>query len=62
MKTAKNYTAETAHYVENATLRMYPLLALSERSPLPVTTQEIFDYVNELLSKKEEAACDMATD
>ena len=62
MKTANAYTAEAAYHMENATQRMQPVQKLPQRASLPGTLQEITNYVEQLLSAKEESVCNMATD
>ena len=58
MQVATHYIPETTHYMERALSRM-PVVT---DKPLPTTLQEIRRYVEQLLSPKEQAACDMATD
>jgi len=62
MKTAKIYAANAAYNMENAVHQMQPALSPSKRTPLPVTTQEIISYVEQLLTPDEEFVCNTATD
>jgi hypothetical protein len=62
MKTATHYAADVAMNMENAVRQMQPAPRLAMHSALPTTTQEITHYVKQLLTKDEQAVCDMATD
>jgi len=61
IKTARNYVADAADLMERVLCRM-PIAADGATDPLPTTMQEITCYVEQLLTSKEEALCDMATD
>ena len=62
MKTANAYIADAAYNMEDAIRRMQPVLKLPQRASLPGTLQEITNYVEQLLTAKEESVCNMATD
>ena len=62
MQTATRYAADIASNMENAMRQMQPALRLLMHSAAPTTTQEITHYIEQLLTKDEQAACDMATD
>lgn len=62
MKTATRYAADVATNMENAVRHMQPASRLLMHGALPATTQEITHYIEQLLTKDQQAACDMATD
>ncbi|MFZ4541981.1 MAG: hypothetical protein ACOYNL_09315 [Rickettsiales bacterium] len=62
MKTATRYAADAAANMENAMRHMQPAPGLLRHSALPTTTQDITHYIEQLLTKDEQAVCDMATD
>jgi uncharacterized protein (DUF111 family) len=62
MKTSTRYTIDIATNMENAMRQMQPVSKLLRHSTLPTTTQEITNYIEQLLTKDEQAVCDRATD
>lgn len=62
MKTATRYAADIATNMENAVRHMQPAPRLLRHIVLPTTTQEITNYIEQLLTKDEQDVCDMATD
>jgi hypothetical protein len=62
MKTTTRYAADITTNMENDVRQTQPEPILEIHSALPTTTQEITDYVEQLLTKDEQAVCDMATD
>ena len=62
MKNTTRYAADITTNIENYVRQIQPEPILEIHSALPTTTQEITDYVEQLLTKDEQAVCDMATD
>lgn len=62
MKTATVYFADVASDIEATEHHMKPVVRSLLRSALPTTPAEITQYINRLLTPKEESTCDMATD
>jgi len=62
MKTATRYDTDVATNLENAVRHMQPAPRLLMHSALPTTTQEVTQYIEQLLTKDEQDVCDMATD
>jgi hypothetical protein len=62
MKTTTRYAADITTNMENDVRQIQPEPILEIHSALPTTTREITDYVEQLLTKDEQAVCDMATD
>ncbi len=62
MKTANRYAADIAANMENAVRQMQPAPRLVLHSALPTTTQEITQYIEQLLTKDEQAVRGMARD
>lgn len=58
MKTATRYATN----MKNAVRQMPPAPRVFRHRALPTTTQEVTHYVECLLTKDEQAVCDMATD
>ena len=62
MKNTTRYAADITTNMENGVRQIQPEPILEIHSALPTTTQKIADYVEQLLTKDEQAVCDMATD
>ena len=62
MKAVSNYVSDVASHMENAARQMQPTPRLLMQRALPTTTQEITHYIEQLLTKDQQAVCDVAMD